>query len=153
MFAWLIKARRDRRGVAAVEFAIMLPMLMGLLAVVVELANYLATGEAVEKGLRAGAMYAARSDLPLSATATTNIENLVKRGSLLSTDPYLTETWTNGGSVTAVQSSGTANGQTVEIITIQAPVTYEEILPGVLDFLSLGPLTITLDHAQAYVGN
>ena len=153
MFAWLIRTRRDRRGVAAVEFAMILPMLMGLLAVVAELANYLATGEAIEKGLRAAAMYAARSDLPLSATADTNIENLVKRGSLDATEPYLTDSWTNGGTVVAVESNGTANGQTIDIITVQASVTYEELMPGVLDFLSLGPLTITLDHAQAYVGS
>jgi Flp pilus assembly protein TadG len=153
MFVWLTKFGRDKRGVAAVEFAVMLPMLMALLAVVAELANYLAAGEAVEKGLRAGAMYAARSNLPLSSTATTNIQNLVKRGSLNATDPYLTDSWTNGGSITAAETTGSANGQTIDVITVQASVTYEELMPGVLDFLSLGPLTIRLDHAQAYVGN
>jgi Flp pilus assembly protein TadG len=153
MFAWSINAYRDKRGVAAVEFAIMLPMLMALLAVVAELANYLAAGEAVEKGLRAGAMYAARSNLPLSGTATTNLQNLVKRGSLVGSDPYLTDSWNNGGTITATETTGTANGQTIDVITVHASVAYEELMPGVLGFLSLGPLIITLDHAQAYVGN
>ena len=35
MFAWLTNFRRDRRGVAAVEFAIMLPMLMALLGLAI----------------------------------------------------------------------------------------------------------------------
>jgi Flp pilus assembly protein TadG len=153
MSGWLIKRLRDRRGVAAVEFGLMLPLLMLVLAGVVELGNYLASAQAVEKGLRAGAMFAARSDLPLTATAQTNIETLVKRGSLSGSDPYLTDSWSNGGTVAATASTGTANGQTIDIITVSATVTYEEILPGLMDFFGIGPLKFNLDHAQAWVGN
>lgn len=153
MFDWSIKFLRDRRGVAAVEFGLMLPFLMLVLAAVTEIGHYLTSAEAVEKGLRAGAMFAARSDLPLSSAAQTDITNLVQRGSLSTSDPYLTDSWGNGGTVVAVASTGTANGSTVNIVTVTATVTYEEILPGVLDFLGLGPMTISIDHAQGWIGN
>ena len=153
MSGWSIKALRDRRGVAAVEFGLMLPLLMLVLAMVTEIGHYLASAEAVEKGLRAGAMYAARSDLPLSAAAQTDIETMVKRGSLSVSEPYLTDSWTNGGTVTSVASTGTANGSTINIVTVTADVTYEEILPGLMSFFGLGPMTINIDHAQAWIGN
>lgn len=153
MFASSTSALRDRRGVAAVEFGLMLPFLALVLAMVVELGNYLASAQAVEKGLRAGAMFAARSDLPLSVATQTDIETLVQRGSLNGGDPYLTESWSNGGAVNAAASTGTANGSTVNIVTVTATVTYEEILPGLMSFFGVGPLTIEIDHAQAWIGN
>jgi Flp pilus assembly protein TadG len=139
--------------VAAVELGLMLPMLMVLLATVVELAHFMATGEAVEKGMRAAAMYAARADLPLSATVKTNVETLVQRGSLSTSDPYLTNAWSSGGTVNVATTTGTANGTSVDVIKVTAAVTYSELMPGVLDFLGLGPLTISLEHEQAYVGS
>ena len=98
-------------------------------------------------------MYAARSDLPLSATTQTNIATLVKHGSLNVSDPYLTSSWNNGGTVAAAASTGTANGQTIDIVTVTATVNYDEILPGLMDFFGIGPLSFNMDHAQAWVGN
>ncbi len=67
MFGWLNRLRRDRRGAAVVEFALFAPLFLLMLVGVIEFGRLLAQSNAVEKGLRAGAMLAARSDFPLTA--------------------------------------------------------------------------------------
>jgi Flp pilus assembly protein TadG len=89
---------RDEGASAAVEMALVTPILLALLFGSVELGNFFMTEHAVEKGVRDGARYAAR--LPFAATytctsdpatvfadpgATNNIINVTKTGAVSGT--------------------------------------------------------------------
>ena len=154
MFGWWNRLRRDRRGVAAVEFGLLLPILMVLLVGIAELGRYLGQAEAVEKGLRAGAMYAARQSLPLSGTAKTEIENLVKTGTRDGSGIYLAAGWNESGAkvdITATNNS-TTDGTAVTVIELTANVPYDELLPGMLGFFGILPLNISMSHEQVHIG-
>jgi Flp pilus assembly protein TadG len=83
---------RDENASAAVEMALVTPLLMALLFGSVEMGNYFMSEHVVEKAVRDGARYAAR--LPLAAgyacpatvfadpNATNNIINVTKTGAV-----------------------------------------------------------------------
>ena len=74
----LSKFWRDCRGNAIIETALMLPLLIAILAGITEFGWSFYQASALERGLRAGATYAARADLPLSANTKTVIGNLIQ---------------------------------------------------------------------------
>ena len=154
MFAWWNRLRHDRRGVAAVEFGLLLPMLMVLLVGIAEIGRYLGQAEAVEKGLRAGAMYAARQTLPLSGTAKTEIANLVKTGTKDGSGRYLAAGWAESGANVAITSTSatTTDGTAVTVIELTASVPYDEMLPGMLGFIGISSLNLSMSHEQVHVG-
>jgi Flp pilus assembly protein TadG len=158
MCGLLSRLRRSRRGVAAVEFGLMLPMLMILLVCIVELGRFLAQGEAVEKGLRAGAMYAARQDLPLTGTVIAEIQNMVRTGTTdcVAVDCYLTPGWGEVGAKVDppvfTQETLPDGTTTVSVIKLTATVPYDELLPGILGFFGLGELSLTMSHEQVHIG-
>jgi Flp pilus assembly protein TadG len=153
MCSWLNRLRRCRRGVAAVEFGLMLPMLMILLVCIVELGRFLALGEAVEKGLRAGAMYAARQDLPLSASTQNQIRNLVRTGTNDGSGAYLAPALGDPAVTVAINpKSETTAGSTFTVIELTASVPYDELLPGMLNFFGLSQLSVTMSHEQVHIG-
>ena len=61
---------------------------------------------AIEKGLRAGAMYVARAQLPVDGATTTAITNLVKRGSIDTSAPYLVDGWSDASARAFSDHSG-----------------------------------------------
>jgi Flp pilus assembly protein TadG len=80
----------NRSGSAAVEFALVLPILLLLMMSCLELGNYFLSEHALEKGLRDGARYAARQTFDAYATCDaqptdpvySNTEQLVRTGQL-----------------------------------------------------------------------
>jgi Flp pilus assembly protein TadG len=144
----------DRRGVAAVEFALLLPMLLVLLVGIAEVGRYLGQAEAVEKGLRAGAMFAARQTLPLSTATKTTITNLVQRGTLDTGGGYLADGWGEFGAGLTITATTTASGagMDVTVIELTATVPYDEMLPGMLAFVGISSLSLTMSHEQVHVG-
>ncbi len=156
MCGWLNRLRRCRRGVAAVEFGLMLPMLMILLVCIVELGRFLALGEAVEKGLRAGAMYAARQDLPLSAAAEGQIRNLVRTGTNDGSGEFLAPALADPAVTVDIpnplKQETLPDGTTVRVIELTASVPYDELLPGILSFFGLNQLSVTMSHEQVHIG-
>ena len=151
----------NRDGVAAVETALVLPVLILVLYGVTEIGRALLEANALARGLRAGAMYAAMSPLSLTAEDETAIENLVKRGT---TDPqgeYLTDGWANAGAtvvVEAPQDQTTPGGTAVKVITITGSVPYCPLIwrssSGDCDgFGNMFSGNITMSHSQVHLGN
>src|SRR5688572_27726252 len=95
MFASFGRFRRDAAGASAVEFALMLPVFLLVTAGMIDLGRALYQTNTVEKGLRAGAMYAARNTYPLSAAQKTEAENIVKKGNRAGTGNYLVQGWSD----------------------------------------------------------
>lgn len=154
MCALLTKLIRSRRGVAVVEFGLFLPLFMLLVLGVVEYGRLLSQTNAVEKGVRAGAMLAARADIPLTAAQRQSVENVVKTGDVDGTSAYLAPGWaetTSSVSITSTlfNSTGVVN---LPVIRVQASVPYMPIIPGLLTFAGLSNLTIEATHEQAFLG-
>ncbi len=96
----------DRRGAAAVEFALLVPIIMACSGIIIELGRGLAQAQAVEKGLRGGIMLAARSSWPLTdSTELDNIKNMTMTGTLDGTGAALVDGWTDKSTVTITPST------------------------------------------------
>jgi Flp pilus assembly pilin Flp len=145
---------RERRGSAVIEFALFIPMFLIVLVGVVEYGRVLAQTNAIEKGLRAGAMIAARSDYPLTDAQTDRILNIVMTGNIEGTLPYLVPGWAEAGAGVTIEtdlftSTGVVN---LPVFRIEATVPYDPLLPGLMESIGLGELTITTAHEQGRVG-
>ena len=145
---------RARRGSAVIEFALFIPMFLVVVVGVVEYGRVLAQTNAIEKGMRAGAMIAARSDYPLTGAQTERILNIVRTGNIEGTLPYLVPGWAEAGAgVTIVtdlfNSTGVVN---LPVFRIEATVPYDPLLPGLMDSIGLGELLINTAHEQGRVG-
>jgi Flp pilus assembly pilin Flp len=160
MFGWFDKLARDGRGATAVEFAALLPLLVLILLALTELGRGFLQANAVEKGLRAGALFAARAEYPLSATNEQVVENLVKTGTFDGAGPYLVPGWAEPGAsfsmpapATFTLDAGTTKEQEFPIYRVSASVPFEPLFPSLMTFFGLGDtFTIQMTHEQAYVG-
>ena len=145
---------RDSRGVAAIEFGILLPFMVLLLAGIADLGRSLWQHHALAKGVRDAARYLSRVDDPSNGTAQDNAKNLALRGSFSSSDPYLFSHWstsatfsvTTTGSGVYDNSSGTFRGPT----TIYRPIVKVIVTPpaGEFPLLSLFGGAITKYSAR-----
>jgi Flp pilus assembly protein TadG len=140
--------RLSRRGTAAVEFGLLTPMLMALLAGVFEIGTAAYQSMQVQAAAEAGALYAAKygvanlaaiSQAVLNATGTTGVTAspapLVFCGC-----PSTTGVVSQGSNCTTACSDGTAPGQYVQV---SAAIAHQTLMP----FLNLPlPATIT-SHA------
>lgn len=155
--AWILALRSfpgNIAGVAAAEFAMVLPLLVIALAGVYEFGSYVNEAANLDKSLRAGAQLAARSELPLSNTARSRIESIVKRGSLDQNANYLLSGWSeNGAQLTITTSNFSVDGRTVPIIQLEATVPYKPFAAGVLSQLGFNDMKLEATQQQAYVGN
>jgi Flp pilus assembly protein TadG len=143
--------RRD--GAAAVEMALLSPFFALLLVGFYDYGGYLVDVSAVEKGVRAGAMLAARSALPLSSDATTRVNNVVKKGNIAGTGNFIVNGWSDGGAtLTITTRTETVSGQSVQVVRLQATVPYKSFAEGLLTAVGLPVPTISAVHEQANVG-
>lgn len=148
------------KGTPAVEFALYLPVLLVMLVGVTELGYAISQSVMLEKSLRSGALYAARSSLPLSAATETAVKNVVKTGDPDGTGNYLVSGWSNGGATLTVSVSNytlTADtsvlgGNQLPVITITASVPYQPLLGDALTVFGLNAITLSLTHEQAHIG-
>ena len=116
----------------------------------VEIGRALIQANAIEKGLHAGAMYVARAELPVDAATTTAITNLVQRGSIDTSAPYLVEGWGDAGAsinVVAQPNYPTVGGVQVPVFQLTATVPFTPIFPALMPVFN-----ITSSHQQAYIG-
>lgn len=154
MSAWWNEARRDRRGVAATEFALMLPFLLLLLVGLYEFGSYLSQASSLEKSLRSGAMFAARSALPLSQQTIVQIGNVVRTGDPSGQEPVRIPGWREASaSLSVTTRTHSANGVPVELIRLEASVPYEPLMSGFLSSLGFSDLRMRAAHEQAHVGS
>lgn len=139
---------RRRQGSVAVELALCAPVLLLIVVLLVEGGRALAYGAAVEKGLRAGAMFAARSTLPIDAATTAAVQNLVMRGAVDASAPYVIPGWGEQGAAVVLSElpAFVTHGVAVPVLKVTATVPFIPILPYAPRF------TMTLAHEQAYIG-
>src|SRR3546814_17363363 len=93
MVAWSNNVLREEGGHAALEFAFLIPMLLLILAVVLDLGSALYAATAIEKGLRSAALFAAPSAYPLTPATQNAATNLVKIGTTRGRAPSLVAGW------------------------------------------------------------
>lgn len=153
MFDWFNKFWRDQHGGPAVEFVLIAPVLVLLMGGTIELGRAFAQAQAVERGLRAAALFAARTTWPLSAEDSVTVQNLARTGNPAGTLPYLASGWADGGSSFTITSQNYVVGlTTTPVIQVSASVPYQPLIPDLLSQLGLN-YTISLSHQQVYVGD
>ena len=147
----LNRLRRDERGIAAVEFAFVLPVMVLLAVGLTELGRVVNQATTVQKSLRAGAIYAARNEFPLTAAVKTTAENLVKKGDPTGTADYLVPGWSKSGADLKLETPDfDLNGTPLPVVRLTATVPFVPMLPGLLPIPSFN---LVLRHEQAYVGD
>ncbi len=150
------RLRRDRRGAAAIEFGLLVPLFMLFLLGAIEFGRALAQSNAVEKGVRAGVGLAVRSDNPITSAQTASVQNLVKYGNTAGSGSYLVDGWSAAGATVAIDVVRTYTGGGVtglDVIRVIATVPYTPLVPGLFSFAGLSSFNIVVDHEQAYIGN
>lgn len=161
MFGLLNRLRRCQSGSPAVEFALVLPLFLLILVGVVELGSLLSEIVAVEKGLRAGAMIAARSPtLPLGsagAITETQVKNVAMYGNPSGTGNPRVEGWTNPATITITPRIEIINGLSVTVFRLDATVPYTPVVPGLFDGMFFFDFTQNFSlravHDQGYIGS
>ena len=143
----------DRRGGSAIEFALVVPMLLSLVLGVVEVGRLVVQADAVEKSLRSAAVFAARSELPLDAAALTTIRNLVRTGTPDGTGDIIVPGWGEAGADVLVEPrTETVGGEDIDVIRLTAVVPFTPLVPQLLHAIGLEDLTIRTSHDQTYMG-
>jgi len=141
----------DARGSAGAEMALVLPLLLALLFGSIELGNYFRSEHILLKGVRSGAVFAARQDLLVNyncaagtpivpADVTTRTKTLVRTGALAG-DGDLLPLWDDASTAFSVAVSCTTsaggtnlggiylvNGSNVPVITVSADLPYQSVL-------------------------
>ena len=153
MLNWLSNLRRQESGNAVIEFALIMPFLLLLFSGLTEIGRAYFQANAVEKGLRAAALYAARATSPLSAADRVITENIVRTGTVDGSGPNLVSGWGKpGASVTITTTDYNLDGIAVPVINVAAAVPLDPLVPELVSMVGLESFTINLSHEQAYVG-
>ena len=150
---------KHARGAAAAEMAMVMPILLALMFGAVELGNYFRSEHILIKGVRDGAVYAARQEISnydcstanptVPATVVNNSKALVRTGQLSGGTDRLPR-WTDGSTTFTITAScvtsagGTTllgiyqvNGGKVPVITVTANLPYQSVM-GTLGLKSGG---------------
>lgn len=150
--SWISRFWRQRGGAIAVEFALMVPILLMAVSGITELGAFFQQVGVVEKGLRSAAMYAARSDLPLSASTLKTVETIARTGQT-SGGSDLVAGWSHDSAKLAVNVSDvTTGGATVSVIQLVATLPYTPVIPVFDQLAALRNLTISATQEQVHIG-
>lgn len=154
MLSWLGKLARDQRGVSAIEFAFFMPVLLLMLVGLMELGRAHYQAAAMEKALRAGAVFAARNSMPLAANVETAVENVVKTGNLQGAQPYIVPGWAEASaSFSITPRTYDVAGSTLQMVRLNATVPYMPLVPGLAMVWGLNNYTMSFSHDQAFIGD
>ena len=158
---------QDRRGSAGAEMALVLPLLLLLLFGSIELGNYFRSEHILIKGVRSGAVYAARQDITMNYDCSTGTPTvpaaivdetkaLVRTGALGGDDDLL-PLWSHATasftmSINCVTAAGgttlaglyIVNGGHVPVLTVTADLPYN----SVFGTLGLGSPGLRLKASQ-----
>ncbi|MBF0353921.1 MAG: pilus assembly protein [Alphaproteobacteria bacterium] len=151
-----IQAHHDAtcRGAAAVEMAILSPLLILLTVGVVEYGRTIEQANAVEKGLEVAGQFAARATYPMTATEVTRLNNLAKHGNKEGTGAYLVSGWDKAGaSLVITTRTVDIGGAPVVIYKLDATVPFDPVLPGLATSFGFMDFNIRASQEVAYVGN
>jgi hypothetical protein len=149
-----------------VEFGLVMPVFLVLLVGILELGSYINQLNMLEKALRAGAMYAARtndleSGSSLSSGTVTATEYMVANGDPSGSNNFILGGWNDCVSIgdcltiTVNSRDGDEGGTsiTINVIKLFAQVPYDPVLEGGLSLIGLGDLTLEAAHEQAWIGS
>lgn len=153
MFAWFAKFAGRRDGVSAVEFALMLPLTLLIVAGIIEMGRAMYQTTLLDQGLRAAGLYGSRADYPLSSEIYTRMDRLAKTGSLEPGAPFLLNSWTDAASNLDI-NIGTydLDGRPIPVIELEANVPYHPLIPGLFEMFGFNNFTLYARHEQAYIG-
>lgn len=158
----------DRRGVAAAEMAMVVPLLMVVMFGTFELGNYFYDNHIVIKGVRDGARYASRLGFAKytcpstvdTATATA-INNVTRTGQTAAGGTPRLWNWNNASMVSVTlactsNSSSTYSGiyeghANVPVVRVTAIVPYSSLF-GIAGFATASALTITAESEIPVMG-
>ena len=149
---------RDRAGAAAVEFALVSPIFLALLIGVLEFGSFLHQASNLEKSLRSGAMYGARSALTtsdnLTCTTQTEMSNIIKYGNKTGTGDLVVGGWADTGasSLTIGIAPESGTGLNLQVISVSAVVPYDPVVIGLVEVLGFGQMLMRYNHQQVYIG-
>lgn len=150
------RLRRDRRGSAIVETAIILPVLMLLLFGLVEFGRALQQHHVLNKSLRDAGRYLARVQLdcpagadPNWATERSTAQHLAATGQLSGGAPLVVG-WTDADFVIPDPVCEVWSGRDVQVIAVSADIPYRDL--GFLGVLGLSPLRLAGAHQQVHIG-
>ena len=164
MPAFFSSLLQSRSGSAAVEMALVTPLMLALMFGSVELGNYFLDSHIVNKAVRDGARFAARS-LPLNTNCSTltiptdvrdKTRNITRTAMVGSGGSARLPNWTDGGSITvsvACNTSTTLTGKGIytsmtggaPYVTVSASLPYSSLF-SVAGFADASGLTL---HAQS----
>jgi hypothetical protein len=152
----LSRLRRDGRGTAIVETAIVLPVIVLLMFGIVELGRALQQHHALTKSVRDAARYIARVPLacpaagdPNWAAVKTAAQTLAATGRLSGGTP-LVEGWTAAHFDIADPACVDWSGRAVQVITVSAEIPYLDL--GFLNVIGLEPFNLAAQHQQVHIG-
>jgi hypothetical protein len=149
----LLRFRDNQRGSVIIEFALTLPFMLLLFAGLTEYGRAYFQANAIEKGLRAATVYAARAGSPLSPADRVIAGNILKTGTADGSGDWLAGGWGKPGAGYAITvRSYELDGVAIPVIRIEANVPLAPLVPELLIYVGLGDFTISLAHEQAYVG-
>ncbi len=166
MFDLLNRFRRNEKGIAVTELAMVTPVFLVMFLSTIELGHMIYYSITVEKGLRSAVTYAGRVETH-DTTNIQNAKNIVMTGSPSGTDPYLVRGWEKAGSSVTFEEktyTHTINGAddlAANVISITADVPYVPVVGVLVPALEYmmksqfrsGEIYITLTHEQAIIGN
>lgn len=136
----------DERGVAVIEAALMLPLLLGFAFAAVDTSNFLAQTHRVEQGLSAAGSYLSKAPAP--ETLTARAANIAATGSPSGSGGARVPGWNAGDvSITFRTASGDfRTGDTGRVVVLSTLHTYEGF--GFLSALSGGRVRIRASHEE-----
>ena len=152
-----LRLRKDQRGSAATEMALVMPLLLIIMFGSLELGNYFMNEHTLVKAVRNGARFAARQNFSnytacsgnISDPAYTNTKNVVMSGylaggtiitpSISASEIEVTTSCaaTVGDDDTPMTGMYTGRANGAQIVTVQASVDYRPVL-GLFGFSGIG---------------
>ena len=167
MFDLLNKFRRNERGIAVTELALVTPVFLVMFLSTIELGHMIYYSITIEKGLRSAVTYAGRVEQHTAETIQ-NTKNIVMTGSPSGTAEYLVPGWADAGALVTFEQStftvaytGNAEDLNATVVRVTAEVPYVPIVGVLIPALEYlmrtrfrdGQLYLTLTHEQAIIGN
>lgn len=147
----LNRLRREENGAILVEFALVTPLILMIMATVLELGMALHQSNLLEKQVMAGASLAAHATYPLNAATTTRVTNLVRTGTVDGGSDLL-EGWSEAGaSLQITTQTYNLDGETVPYVQVSASVPYVAMMPGLLDFLGFNDFSMSTAHEEVFI--